>query len=682
MANEISTELEELARGNGPYLARVVNHLDTTFMGRLEVKLYLGSTINSGLSNGTTSVSYLPAFAGQTSTTYEGNNSSRFNDVQKSYGMWFVPPDVGSIVMVIFVNGDYNAGYWFGCVPDQYQNHMVPGIAASRNSAMTPEQKKKYMTDNVPVAEFHKSSRDMSIPGNDKISTFTKPVHPFADRLLAQGLLLDDIRGITSSSARREAPSGVFGISTPGPIDDSQDAQKGNIGYGNQSVPAFVSRLGGHTLVMDDGDRQGLNELFRIRTRTGHQILLHNSSDLIYIANAAGTAWIELTSQGKIDIYSADSISMRTEGDFNLHADRDFNIEAGRSVNIAAGADLHADVTGDYIVNGSRDAKMTFGSNAHLKTGSNIHLAATGAFNAAATGAMKLGSLADLNIVGKTVAQGSAGDFNISAGGNLLESAGEIHMNGPVAAPAVAPDDALTADPLPLYSLPNRSPAGGWSSEFYKAEDIISIMKRAPTHEPWDQHENVNPTKFSADNTDLGNSDTANSPAGTPSVTYNRAPQVQGTPPTPTGDIPTDNIAAFLWMIRVCEGTSGPDGYRTMFTGKLFEGYTRHPNQAITSGRLTSTAAGAYQFLYSTWLACQRALNLPDFSPASQDKACIHLLKTRRALDDVKTGNFTKAVAKCNKEWASLPGSPYNQNPKPLNVALSLYKQGGGIAVA
>lgn len=41
------------------------------------------------------------------------------------------------------------------------------------------------------------------------------------------------------------------------------------------------------------------NELFRIRTRTGHQILLHNSEDLVYIANANGTAWIEMTAYAK-----------------------------------------------------------------------------------------------------------------------------------------------------------------------------------------------------------------------------------------------------------------------------------------------------------------------------------------------------------------------------------------------
>ena len=126
---------------------------------------------------------------------------------------------------------------------------------------------------------------------------------------------------------------------------------------------AFVSRLGGSSFVMDDGDDKFLrkkkpsegspeyaaveqgekgietiphNELIRIRTRTGHQILMHNSEDLIYIGNARGTTWIELSSDGKIDIYAEDSISVHTKQDINFNADRDVNIEAGRNVNIKA----------------------------------------------------------------------------------------------------------------------------------------------------------------------------------------------------------------------------------------------------------------------------------------------------------------------------------------------------------
>jgi muramidase (phage lysozyme) len=145
---------------------------------------------------------------------------------------------------------------------------------------------------------------------------------------------------------------------------------------------------------------------------------------------------------------------------------------------------------------------------------------------------------------------------------------------------------------------------------------------------------------------------------------------------------PDTNVQAFLRMIRAGEGTDGPDGYRTMFGGSLFDSFADHPRRAITArlgGKpITSTAAGAYQFLSGTWDECRRALALPDFSPESQDRAAIFLIGRRRALDDVRAGRFEVAVQKCAKEWASLPGSPYGQPVKTLAQARAVYENNGG----
>jgi lysozyme len=670
-------------------------------MGSLEVTIMraipgIGDTESTNVI-----VRYCSPFLGSTSAKFEGNDSSDFNDVQKSYGFWMIPPDIGATVMVLFVDGDVNQGYWFGCVSDIYQNQMIPGLAASRHSAMTKEERDKYGTDYVPVAEYLKGTRNLKIPtGPD---TQNKPVHPFADRLLQQGLLADTIRGVTSSGARREVPSRVFGISTPGPLDTSVNAPRKNIGFNNSQFRAPISRLGGTTFVMDDGDEEGKNELVRIRTRTGHQILLHNSSDLIYIANSKGTAWIELTSNGKIDMYAEDSVSIHTQNDFNFRADRDINMEAGRNINISAIGDWHLDAFGDFVVNVANKAKMTVGSDYDIKVGSTIrqeaagemHLKAKTIYEGAAnihvnaSGSLYLQAGAKMSSVAATWAVSASGNSNISAGGEHRETAGRIEMNGPSAEAADSATPATTAieaTPLPTFSLPNRSSTAGWANgRWYKAEDIISIMKRVPTHEPWDQHESINPTQFSASATDIGGKEKIQ-PSKNPSVAYTKVPATAGTPPTPTGNTEEDNIAAFLWMIRVCEGTSGPTGYNTMFTGKLFEGFADHPRQAISASvsgaGLTSTAAGAYQFLSKTWDQCQKTLSLPDFSPASQDKACILLLKQARALDLIKSGDFTAAIKRTNKIWASLPDSPYNQNPKDYNTALAFYKQGGGTALA
>jgi muramidase (phage lysozyme) len=86
----------------------------------------------------------------------------------------------------------------------------------------------------------------------------------------------------------------------------------------------------------------------------------------------------------------------------------------------------------------------------------------------------------------------------------------------------------------------------------------------------------------------------------------------------------------------------------------------------ITSGPnrgRTSSAAGRYQFLFSTWKNEQRQLNLPDFSPQSQDKAAWHLAQTvyhrqtnGNLLSDLKNGIFDKVGPALHGTWTSLPG--------------------------
>ena len=348
----------------GPFLARIVSHLDPNYMGVLEVEL-LHPTGNQNSKEGQIhQVRYMSPFAGITSVAYIDENND-YNSTQKSYGMWMVPPDVGSTVVVFFIDGK---GYWFGCIMDPNMNFMVPGYAATSYQVDGTEER-------VPVAEYNKKVNDISARDTTQIP---KPVHiPQQTIFTTQGLLKDDVRGITTSSARRETPSAVFGISTPGPVD--KNGPKGKVGKFEHVIPeAFISRLGGSSFVMDDGDDKFLrkttptdgppeyaaveddetdglkdiphNELIRIRTRTGHQILLHNSEDLIYIGNAKGTSWIELSSDGKIDIYAEDSVSLHTKQDLNFYADRDINIEAGRNLNIKVAEEMHTHVLADQIL--------------------------------------------------------------------------------------------------------------------------------------------------------------------------------------------------------------------------------------------------------------------------------------------------------------------------------------------
>jgi hypothetical protein len=242
-----------------------------------------------------------------------------------------------------------------------------------------------------------------------------------------------------------------------------------------------------------DGDPTLLhNELFRIRTRTGHQILFHNTEDLIYISNARGTSWIELTSDGKIDIYAKDSISVHTENDLNFYANRDINMEAGRNFNLKVAERHQTEVGMDKIcivngnvaiqVDGTQDETISgahtqsFESTWDVTTGSQTNLTIGAGFDLDTSGANKLTS---------------GGNMEISAA-NTTVSGGNINFNGPTAATAGSAAAATPPEPLPTIDNPTE----------IEGTTITSIMARIPTVEPYPHHENLDGTLFKPAATD------------------------------------------------------------------------------------------------------------------------------------------------------------------------------------
>jgi len=141
------------------------------------------------------------------------------------------------------------------------------------------------------------------------------------------------------------------------------------------------------------------------------------------------------------------------------------------------------------------------------------------------------------------------------------------------------------------------------------------------------------------------------------------------------------NVSAFLMAIRHCEGTSRSTGYKTLFGGKLFSSFADHPNIKVPYKNTYSTAAGAYQFLYRTWLKHKVILGLPDFSPASQDKAAINEIREKSALQNIIDGKIDLALDKVKKVWASLPGAGYNQPEKTAIEFKRVYLNNGGFII-
>lgn len=159
----------------------------------------------------------------------------------------------------------------------------------------------------------------------------------------------------------------------------------------------------------------------------------------------------------------------------------------------------------------------------------------------------------------------------------------------------------------------------------------------------------------------------------------------------------SQNLRAFLQVLRACEGTAPAEGYRALFGWRpgrsefLFGSFADHPrvrtyethDEFIRNGKLDyTTAAGAYQITASTWDDFTSAVGPRDFSPASQDECAAWLIERAGAMSDVKVGDLETALAKCGGTWASLPGSPYGQPTKSLAYCQTVFARAVDEAIA
>ena len=291
---------------------------------------------------------------------YGTSNSSRtyqqsFSAQAKSYGMFFVPPDVGNTVFVFFPNiqGENTLCYWFACPVDPELSSMIPGIPYDSETQKPVIEKTVGVKSNTKDAE--------------KIDNESIPYTPLDEAFQRQGLSEDLLRGPTSSGIKRESPSRVYGILTPYGnqfvLDDGWNQNDNLDNWDNANAPQAQD-------LNQDLNVERYDSGIRLRTRDDVQILLSNNKGHVYMINRDGTAWAELNNDGYVDCWALKSVSAASDGDINLNAKRNINICAGGFINVKAGGDIKFE--GDNLT-------AQLASNILANAGANIENSATGA---------------------------------------------------------------------------------------------------------------------------------------------------------------------------------------------------------------------------------------------------------------------------------------------------------------
>jgi len=475
---------------SGPYIGIVKNNSDPARLGRLQVYIPDIGGDPSQSANWFT-VTYASPFAGTTIGT--ASPQENIGNEKQTYGFWAVPPDLENQVLVTFVMGDASRGYWFACLPNAESRHMTPGVSRlpAENTIIKDDQLTGRQLDSgevfLPASEVNLNSRESSLRGD--MLTLKRVAHTAqSETVIQQGLETDSIRGTITSSSQREAPSRVFGFSTPGRPDpdlaniyrdlEGKEAAKkvvddyiNNVDtrIDNNLINTPPGRSGGHTLVMDDGDVYGDNDLVRLRTAGGHTILMHDTENIIYITNKKGNAWIELTADGAVNVYNTKSFSLRSEANVNIHADGNVNIHAGDSINCFAEKRIETET--------------------HIKREKikQLHNIDTGSFG------LLVGSdtrIKTLNAHIETerflrMHSGTTSGWTVKSGEMQLTGGSDIHLN--TAGKSIrAPENPESNAPFEQYQKQDvkfDTAIRRWVID--EDSTLKSIAHFTPTHEPW-----------------------------------------------------------------------------------------------------------------------------------------------------------------------------------------------------
>lgn len=484
------------------HIGIVKNNLDPTRAGRVQVYIPDYGGANENDPSTWLSVYYVSPFRGQTRRTISTSLyvdksidiNSQYENSFQSYGMWFPVPDINVKILCIFVNGDPSQGYWLGCVGDPSESHMIPAIGAvtaqsSTNSGGYYWNPTQILAQQVLAQYIQLSgSGGTEIPYRLPVSEPTlntsgaqpqDPTSPSKTQVVPhiqqsiylgiQGLAFDFIRGTTSASSIRENPSQVFGVSTPGRLSPFANAalsqellQQMNefVNNGGQvdaqtssAVTKALSttyRAGGHQFVMDDGTVDGLDQGIRIRSATGHMILMDDTNSQIYIVTANGNAWIELTPSGRIDIFANNDFSVRSKGNVNLHADQNINFNANGALNM-------------------------YGSSITLNAQKNFIARSGGSSTFYSSGDLQIGSDGKLKLY-------CSGDGSLQADGDLVINSQKTNINSGAG--------SRVSDPgaLPQTKQIETAQQSG-SKVWWQEGNYNSIVNRATAHEPWPGHE-------------------------------------------------------------------------------------------------------------------------------------------------------------------------------------------------
>jgi len=412
-------------------IGTVVDTNDPQQMGRIRVVCAtLGENMRMKIEDLPWAV-YVSPFAGSTTVGARGPGDTT-SDGAVGYGFW-ARPKVGAQVVVMFIDGDPNLRVCVGGIYDQFRPHTMPHgrFMYEDHPALQKSDNRRpfgpYTSDEKYIEPLNVNMRE-AFPKSE-------PNFEWRTRVADNAVSAIDVSALPTSTSNvpddKDVTFDGWTTSQGYQISRQDPDYEGLFGEGNLDSETYAwTTPGFHAIAMDDSQK---NCRVRFRTTSGHQILMDDTNERVYIATAKGKNWIEMDQEGNIDIY--------TDNKVNVHAKQGINFTSDDSIRMFAKNGIHMYSDGEIRMQAKKDI--------NVKTLENIRMRASKS--------MYMDTLEEINVrSGSDLKLTSGGTTHQNAGAAIIETAPTIHHNGPSAAVAT------TAN----------SQNAMWTS-------------RVPAHEPW-----------------------------------------------------------------------------------------------------------------------------------------------------------------------------------------------------
>ena len=317
---------------------------------------------------------------------YPGGTASTENASESAYGWWAIPK-MGATVYVFCLGGDATRRVYFASSQRLHRNRSLP---AGRN--FDGDSKEGPWGD--------------AGDGKGKFN----PIEPAYTNLRKQ--FKDKM---TESEARTR---GVYERQVAQPKYD-KDGKEGysktpidGQSYLDPQTSCFITP-GRHGLIFQDDPT--ISRL-RIKTGEGHQMIMDDANERIYMSTAQGNSYWEMDQDGHIHVFGAQSISFYADVDINFSAKRNINFRAQKQIN---------------VISVEEGLRIHTAKDIHVMSATQIFISACTGIDMNSEQGIKLSSESGMDLKSNSYfAATASGTLDLTAGPSMKLSAGRIDLNG------------------------------------------------------------------------------------------------------------------------------------------------------------------------------------------------------------------------------------------------------------